>query len=127
VAVKIKSISVIGGDSDSCPSSMKLFRNRDDIDLDNCEDVKPDQEFDVAYDRDGTHDYLVRASKFQNVNTLVIYFPGNHGAENTRVNYIGIKGESTTYKRAVVETVYESKPQLSDHKTRADQFIPRIL
>lgn len=119
---------MIGGDSETCPSTMKLFRNRDDIDLDNCDDVKADQEFDVAYDREGTHDYMVRASKFQNVNSLTIYFPGNLGGENsTRVNYIGIKGESTTYKRAVVETVYESKPQLSDHKTRADQFIPKIL
>jgi hypothetical protein len=106
---------------------MKLFRNRDDIDLDNCEDVKPDQDFEVAYDKNGTFDYMLRASKFQNVNTLVIYFPANHGAENTRVNYIGIKGESTTYKRAVVEAVYESAPQLSDHEVRGDQFVPRNL
>ncbi|KAL0477332.1 Pithd1 [Acrasis kona] len=129
VAVKIKSVSIIGGDSESCPSKMKLYKNRDDVDLDSTDQIKSEQDFDVAYDREGTHDYLVKASKFNNVNSLTIFFPSNHsqGEEQTRLIYVGIKGESTTYKRAVVETVYESKPNLSDHEVRADQFVPRTL
>jgi len=36
--------------------------------------------------------------------------------ELTKVYYIGFKGEFTTYKRQVVEAVYESRPIPKDHK-----------
>jgi hypothetical protein len=126
VSVNIKSITVIGGDEESCPDRVKLFKNRDDIDFSNADDTTPEQSLDIAYDKKGEVDLMVRPSKFQNVNQLVLYFPSNYGAESTNIQYIGIKGTSTSYRRGVVENaVYESKPQLSDHTIQ--EVVPRHL
>ena len=126
VSVNVKSIMIIGGDEESCPNRVKLFKNRDDIDFSNADDANPEQTLEVVYDKRGEHDLMVRPSKFQNVNQLVMYFPSNFGAESTRIQYVGIKGTSTNYKRGIVENaVYEAKPQLSDHKI--EQVVARNI
>lgn len=123
VSVNIKSIVVIGADEESCPSRVKLFKNRDGVDFGNADELVAEQSFDLALDRRGELDLMVRPSKFQNVNQLTLYFPSNHsdGEQQTRITYVGIKGTSTTYRRGVVENaVYESKPQLADHTVKAE-------
>lgn len=37
----------------------------------------------------------IRVSKFNNVTSLLVYFPTNFGAETTKVYYIGLRGEFT--------------------------------
>lgn len=126
VSVNIKSIIVIAKDEQSCPSRVKLFKNRDDIDFGNADDVSPDQVLDIAHDKNGEEELMLRPSKFQNVNQITLYFPSNHseGEVPTCITYIGIKGTSTNFKRgAVKNAVYEAKPQLSDHPVA--QEIPR--
>jgi len=123
VSVNVKSIIVIGADEDSCPSRVKLFKNRDDIDFGNADEITAEQTLDIAFDKRGEVDLMVRPSKFQNVNQLTLYFPSNHsdGEEQTRIVYVGIKGTSTNYRRGVVENaIYESKPQLSDHSIKSE-------
>ena len=36
---------------------------------------------------------LCRVSRFNSVSSILLYFPSNHGAENTRIYYIGLRGE----------------------------------
>ena len=55
-------------------------------------------------------------SKFGNVSSVTLYFTSNFGGETTKIYYIGFKGEFTSYKRAVVEAVYEARPVPKDHK-----------
>ncbi|GAB5360967.1 hypothetical protein AAMO2058_000674000 [Amorphochlora amoebiformis] len=106
VQVKFKSFSVIGGDEGSAPNGVKIWKNRDDIDFDNAEDITCDQEFKLAVDSDGSIQYPVRISKFQNVSSLTFFFTGNYDDDTTQINYLGLKGES-------------------DHKKLADQHVSR--
>jgi len=41
---------------------------------------------------------------------LCIHFPESLGADQTRISFVGLKGEHVERKREAVEAVYESKP-----------------
>eukprot|EP00002_Diphylleia_rotans_P016180 TRINITY_DN3144_c0_g1_i3.p1 TRINITY_DN3144_c0_g1~~TRINITY_DN3144_c0_g1_i3.p1 ORF type:complete len:153 (-),score=45.53 TRINITY_DN3144_c0_g1_i3:103-561(-) len=117
--VKLKSLMVIG-DGDSTPNKVKLYINRTNIDFANIEDIPVVQEFDLQQDPQGRLEYPTRYAKFQNVSTLVMFFPSNHGSRTTKVAYIGLKGESTNYKREAVNTVYELRPVKKDESVPGD-------
>mmetsp|Transcript_554 Transcript_554/g.1414 ORF Transcript_554/g.1414 Transcript_554/m.1414 type:complete len:224 (-) Transcript_554:299-970(-) len=121
VAVKLKSFCIIGGAHGEAPARAKLFVNRDDVDFELAHDLTPVQEFELTEDFSGEVDYAVKAAKFSNITSLTIFIPENHGADSTRVTFIGLKGEGTTARRGVVECTYEARAQLKDHeKTRGD-------
>jgi len=123
VAVKLKSFCLVGGVHGEAPSKVKLFINRDDIDFCAAQSMTPTQEFELAEDFLGEIDYPVKASKFQNISSLTMYIPENFGADSSRINFIGLKGEGTTIRRGVVECTYEASAQIKDHQTtRADKF-----
>eukprot|EP01051_Picozoa_sp_SAG22_P026277 SAG22_NODE_8210_length_674_cov_1.353043_1_plen_167_part_01 len=84
VGVKIKSISLVTADSASSPSDMEVFLNRDDVDFDNVDDLNAVQEWTLPADTpaDGM-EYPTNYAKFQNVQSLVLYIPANHGADET--------------------------------------------
>ena len=64
-----------------------------------------------------TMEYATKASKFQNVHTLDLHFPGNvGGGDATRVDFVGLKGSHTPAKREAVVAVYEARPVPGDHK-----------
>ena len=69
----------------------------------------------------GELEYLLNVSKFNNISNIVLGFDENFGAKNTVIKYIGFKGEKLREKVKVIETVYEVRANLADHKT-ADDF-----
>jgi len=114
--VKLKSFTVIGGNERITPRHVKLWKNRDDIDFDNAEDVSCDQEFDLSYDKDGSVQYLVKNSKFQNTSSLTMFFSGispdnkdDEDGKTIQINYIGLRGEGTKNKHGIVVAVYEAR------------------
>jgi len=127
VQVKLKSFTVIGGDEGSAPNTVKIWKNRDDIDFENAEDVKCDQEFNLSFDADGSVQYPVRISKFQNVASVTMFFTGNFEDETTQINYIGLKGEGTKNKYGIVHATYEARALESDHKKLADQHVSKSI
>ena len=95
-SVKIMSITIRSPDIEHAPSKVKLFANRLSLDFDSAGSVKAEQEFDldagVALGSGITLKlYFV---KFQNVNSLTLFFPGpTHGGEETsRISRIQITG-----------------------------------
>jgi hypothetical protein len=70
----------------------------------------------------GELDYLVNITKFNNVSNIVLGFDENFGAPSTIIKYIGFKGEKLREKVKVIETVYEVRANLADHKNPADKF-----
>ncbi len=76
---------------------------------------------DLADNLTGELDYLLNVSKFNNVGNIVLGFDENFGAKNTSIKYIGFKGEKLREKIKVIETVYEVRANLADHKTQ-DEF-----
>lgn len=58
-----------------------------------------------------------RPVQFSSVHHLSLYFPTNFGASNTRIYYIGLRGEfSEAHYHGVTICSYESAPNFSDHK-----------
>jgi hypothetical protein len=70
----------------------------------------------------GDLEYLLNVSKFNNTRNIVIGITDNFGASSTVIKYIGFKGEKLREKTKVVETVYEIRANLADHKNPADKF-----
>ncbi|KNC49123.1 UPF0424 protein [Thecamonas trahens ATCC 50062] len=128
-SVKLQSLVVMGdGDSAFFPAHVKLFANpRAVIDFSNADDLEPTQELDLAADALGVMPHLVNPPKFSSLSSLTLYITANGSGdddEQTRIKYIGLGGEHSALvgSREVVITAYESRPQPSDHKTKADAF-----
>lgn len=75
----------------------------------------------------GELEYLLNVSKFNNISNIVLGFDENFGAKNTVIKYIGFKGEKLREKVKVIETVYEIRANLADHKTPDDFIVKNNL
>lgn len=61
-----------------------------------------------------------RPVQFSSVHHLTLHFPSNFGEDNTRIYYIGLRGEfSPAHYHGVTICNYESRPNVSDHKNNA--------
>ncbi|CAF1120473.1 unnamed protein product [Didymodactylos carnosus] len=115
--IKLTGICIIGENEGSHPSHVKLFKNKPGLTFESARNLA-DQELDITYDPNGTLAYPVLVARFSNVNHLSLYFSHNYGAETTKIYYIGLRGEFLGgHRQEIVIANYESKPQLSDHKT----------
>ena len=103
---------------------LRLFVNRDALDFSTVADATPDQELHLPPDFSASLWHPLKQVKFGNASSLMCYFTAADTAEGAsppiRISFIGLKGVSSGIKRGVVTAVYESRPQLSDHATRAD-------
>ena len=110
--VKIRAITVIGGGDGAAPATLKAFINRDSLDFADAEDTAAVQQWDLQADGDpnGAIEYPTQFSRFQNVSRLSLFVVDNHGADSTKIHYIGLKGVGTEHKREAVNAVYELKP-----------------
>ncbi|PIO60818.1 hypothetical protein TELCIR_17677, partial [Teladorsagia circumcincta] len=70
--VRISGLSVIGDDDGSHPAKIRVFKDRPAV---------------------GVVDYALKAAKFGTVSHLSIHVAKNFGEEQTKVNYIGLRGE----------------------------------
>lgn len=120
VAVVPKSFVICGDDDGTAPNVVHVFKNKDNLDFSAVERMKPEQTFNLNVDKEAKLDYLFKQSKFNNTTSLTFYFPTNFGAKSTKIYYLGLKGTSTSYKREIVKTVYESKPMPKDHQVKED-------
>lgn len=111
--VILKSFCIIGGSNETAPKSIKMWKNREDIDFGNVNEVPETQKFDLTYDIEGNIWYPTRVIKFQNISNLTLFFENDN---QTQINYIGLKGKSTKNKKnKSINIVYESQANPADH------------
>ncbi|ETI36124.1 hypothetical protein, variant 1 [Phytophthora nicotianae CJ01A1] len=116
-AVSIKSICISGSAGDGThPKAVKLFTNREDIDFSNANELPAQQKLDLVEDDTANIDYPLQVRKFQGVSNLTLFIEDSYGGDETKIYYIGLKGENKKWRHGVVECVYEARPQPSDHK-----------
>lgn len=114
--VKLKGIIVIGGNDDSHPAAMRLFKNRPHMTFDDVQ-IPADQEFEMTHDPNGTLEYATKVVKFSSVHHLSVHFSRNFGSDSSKVYYIGLKGEySEMPRQGVTICTYEAAPNPADHK-----------
>jgi len=116
--VKLTGITFIGDMSDSHPSRVRIFKDRElNFSFDSVASAKPDQEMQLKQDDSASIDYSLIASKFSNVSNIVLHFPENFGAEKTRIFYVGLRGEfQQNFRDKVTIATYEARPVPDDHK-----------
>ena len=133
-SVTIQSISVRSyamSEESAPPKIIKLFTNREDLDFDTARELPPQATLELLpahHFVEGTIDYPLRpAGRFQSVSSLSIYFVDNYGGDEmaTEITFVGLKGTGGGAKRRAVETVYESRGMMSDHKVPGDEFSGR--
>jgi PITH domain len=108
--VKVKNMILIGGEDGTSPSHIKLFVNCENPDFNLIENGNATQEFDCIENANGLLYYGLRPSKFNNVQSITIIVDRNHGADNTKIYYIGFTGIKTNKKKMVLLGNYELKP-----------------
>ncbi|RLN93157.1 hypothetical protein BBJ28_00008434 [Nothophytophthora sp. Chile5] len=107
------------------------FTNRDDIDFSSANELPAQQTLNLAEDQSANIDYPLqrlppfttlcfccRVRKFQGVSSITLFVEDSFGGDETRIYYIGLKGESNKWRHGVVECVYEARPQPADHKVK---------
>lgn len=118
--VKLHALLLRTSDSPSAPRTLKLFINRDDLDFASAEDAHPAQEFELS--RTGqVQEIPVKRSLFGRVQRLTLFFEDNFGdgdEDETRVSYLGFKGEWMQLGRAPANILYEAAANPSDHKVK---------
>ena len=83
----------------------------------NCE---ADQEFELMIDNDGTIEYPVKIVKFSSTYSLSLHFPRSVGGDETKIYWIGLRGEFTQIQRdKIVLASYELAANPADHHVKA--------
>lgn len=125
--VRISGLSVIGDEDESHPARIRLFKDRPVMSFDDCS-IEADQEIDLKQDPCGVVDYPLKAAKFGTLSHLSIHVQRNFGAEQTRINYIGLRGEyQADFRQQVAIATYEARPMMKDHKGEIPDAITRTL
>ncbi len=123
--VHVRRLLIIGGgeNPDNHPSQVKCFVNHEGIDFINVEDITPAQTFNLPVNLAGTVELTTAVAPFTNVTVLTFFFPSNHGElEETTIQYIGMQGEHTHYRREAVDATYELIGTGTDIKQPEDQL-----
>jgi PITH domain len=115
---KLYSILIRTSDSPSAPLTLKLFRNRDDLDFSTASDLKPTQKLTLPRTNDVAEIPLNRA-QWNMTTSINLFFEDNHsgGEEDvTKISYLGFKGDFMALNREPVNVLYEAAANPSDHK-----------
>lgn len=110
-----RKLMIIGGGRNSTngnhPKKLKLYVNQENIDFTNIASYNATEEFDCPINPDGTCELTItNVSQFNNVTCLVFYFCENMSGDedvSTYVQYIGMQGDHTHYRREPVHADYE--------------------
>lgn len=116
--IKLHSILVRTSTSDSAPMNVKIYVNREGLDFSTVADLPPTQTLELAQSND-VQEVPVKRALFNTVRSLDLFFEDNwgQGAEDeTRLSYLGFKGEWLKLSRAPVNVIYEAAANPKDHK-----------
>ena len=111
--VRVKCISLVGGDDGEAPQTLKVYKNEQNVDINLQEEKKCLQLIDL---NQGDLEYPLNLTKFGNVSNIILCFDGNFGASHSSLKFIGLKGDRLRNKIKKFGGVYEVTANLADHK-----------
>ncbi|VDP71775.1 unnamed protein product [Echinostoma caproni] len=125
--VKLKAIIIAGDSGDQHPNHVAFYKNRPFMTFADT-NTEPDQSLALTIDPFGEVIYPLKPARFNGVRHLTIHIQSNHGAETTRLHYIGLRGDFTPVARQeVVIANYELAPNLADHKVDLIQSTQHLI
>jgi hypothetical protein len=100
--------------TDSAPLTLKVFVNRDDLDFSTASEVQPTQSLSLAQTND-IQEVPVKRALFNTVRSLDLFFEDNWGRgdeDETRISYLGFKGEWMALNREPINFIYEAAAEV---------------
>lgn len=116
--IRLHSILLRTSTTASAPATLKLYPNASNLDFSTAADLSPTQTLELAQSND-VQEIPVKRALFNTVRTLDLFFEDNWGAgeeDETRVSYLGFKGEWMRLNREPVSFLYEAAANPKDHK-----------
>lgn len=111
--VNLKEIAISARGA-ACPRVVRAFANREVADFDDAEQDQPTKEWTL---KDGTSTTLSTEDDgaFRQIQSLTLFVQENHGADQTRIDWIGLKGEclNVNIGGIVQNAEYELRPGTS--------------
>jgi len=117
--VALRRLMVIGaGDPEAHPSHVKVYVNRENLDFQSLEDIRPAFESALPPNAPGeAYVNLHPPHAFASVTNVALFFDANHGGtDETALQYVGMQGDHSHDKREAVNATYEL---LCQHGTAA--------
>ncbi|KAJ8101898.1 galactose-binding domain-like protein [Lipomyces tetrasporus] len=115
--VKLYSVLIRSLPDAHAPKTVKLFKNRSDIDFSIATDLKADAIIEHPAGIPDIVEYPLKRAIFSNVKSICLFVLDNHGEDTTQITYIGFRGEWKELSKDPVITIYEAAANPSDHKS----------
>ncbi|OQD67277.1 hypothetical protein PENDEC_c040G01360 [Penicillium decumbens] len=118
--VKVHSLLLYTAPTPSAPKTVKLFKNRDDLDFSTASELSPTQTIEVPRPVTGADVFELPLNRahWNATTSITLFFEDNwsDGEDDvTRVGYVGFKGQFTALNREPVSFLYEAAANPSDH------------
>lgn len=130
--VRLHSVLLRSEGDESSPAEVHLYKDQPQLDFEQAESSKPQQILpypaniglgsSTADGNDGIVQFAVNRPKFTSMTSLTLYIPKNYGAEQTRLTYIGLRGDFSKLTKAPVIAQYEAAANPADHKTATENL-----
>lgn len=116
--IRLHSILIRTSTTDAAPLTLKLYANREGLDFTTASDLQPTQKLELAQSNE-VQEVPVKRALFNTTRSIDLFFEDNwsQGEEDeTRISYIGFKGEWMKLSREPVNFLYEAAANPQDHK-----------
>ncbi|CAK3892655.1 Hypothetical predicted protein [Lecanosticta acicola] len=116
--IRLHSILIRTSATDSAPMTLKVYVNKDGLDFATAADMPPTQTLELAQSNE-VQEVPVKRALFNTVRSLDLFFEDNWGQgeeDETRISYLGFKGEWMKLSREPVNFLYEAAANPGDHK-----------
>lgn len=118
--VKLHSFLLYTAPTTSAPKTVKLFKNRDDLDFSTASELSPTQTIEVPQPvaSADVFELPLNRAHWNTTTAITLFFEDNwsDGEEDvTKVGYIGFKGQFMALNREPVSFLYEAAANPNDH------------
>lgn len=123
--IRLHSILIRTSNSASAPLTLKVHVNRADLDFSSASDLQPTQTLSLAQTSE-VQEVPLRRALFNTTRSLTLFFEDNWSAgeeDETRVCYLGFKGEWMKLSREPVSVLYEAAARPADHKVKGTEVL----
>lgn len=117
---KLHSLLIYTAPTSSAPKTVKLFKNRDDLDFSLATELSPIQTLEIPQPQAGVDVFEIPLNRahWNTTTSVTLFFEDNwsDGEEDvTKVGYIGFKGQFMRLNREPMNFLYEAAANPSDH------------
>ncbi|KAF8587191.1 DUF1000-domain-containing protein [Ramaria rubella] len=98
--VRVRSVLLKLGRGESTPLRLRIYANHPSIiDFADADSTRPQLDMSLLDGQIGVTEYPLRIAAFANINALSLFFSEAVGSEQSRIFYLGFKGDTTSPRK----------------------------